>query len=570
MARGRLLGVRGWLPGVSLLLVGGAKHALANKRGLTALGEAVAGGHLDVTRHLVAAGADVHAGAGGGYNLLHVAAGLGHAGCLKLLIDSGLSPAAAGGGSGGGDGASPLHAAALAGSVECAEALLARGADPLAASADGRLASQVVEASTPLVAETLKALLQKAEAKARKGGGGAKAAAVAPPPPPEQAAAAPEEEAGGGGDAAAAYARVFGRLAAQEQERRIDGFARMAAGEVAGLDFLKQDVKEAVAQVRRAQQLLACFRAVAAIHRDERFQEDAADPRVQRAIEEIKETGAIDKYATDGQVASVMGKLRKLQAVLRDNGAVRVGMDELLPQKGGPSLQEMMAADAARISELEAAHAAARAAAADALLSLPPGTTAARARARSGGGGLLARGGGAGAEIQPAAGGGGGAAEHEQEDEEEQDEFSNVERYSAAAGGVWRRRGGGKRAGKAASGVTVDAAAGDNSLDGAGGAEGEGEPLWKLQMRQAAKDTLHRIIRITLAFAFLMGVMWLCNMMPSQQADLSPEVQARLAALRAQALERRRQQLEEAAADGGGRVGGAGGGAAAVAGHGEL
>jgi hypothetical protein len=34
-----------------------------------------------------------------------------------------------------------------------------------------------------------------------------------------------------------------------------------------------------------------------------------------------------------------MGKLRKLQAVLRDNGAVRVGMDELLPQKGGPSLQ---------------------------------------------------------------------------------------------------------------------------------------------------------------------------------------------------------------------------------------
>jgi hypothetical protein len=67
-----------------------------------------------------------------------------------------------------------------------------------------------------------------------------------------------------------------------------------------------------------------------------------------------------------------------------------------------------------------------------------------------------------------------------------------------------------------------------------------------------------------------MGVMWLCNMMPSQQADLSPEVQARLAALRAQALERRRQQLEEAAADGGGRVGGAGGGAAAVAGHGEL
>jgi len=59
------------------------------------------------------------------YTLLHVAAGLGQARCLKLLINSGLSPIDSSGSSG--DGATPLHAAAMAGSVECAEVLLSKG-----------------------------------------------------------------------------------------------------------------------------------------------------------------------------------------------------------------------------------------------------------------------------------------------------------------------------------------------------------------------------------------------------------------------------------------------------------
>jgi ankyrin repeat protein len=57
---------RGWLPGVSLLLGSGAKHGLRNKRGLTPLGEAVAGGHAEVATALLQAGADAGAGAGGG------------------------------------------------------------------------------------------------------------------------------------------------------------------------------------------------------------------------------------------------------------------------------------------------------------------------------------------------------------------------------------------------------------------------------------------------------------------------------------------------------------------------
>jgi len=72
---------------------------------------------------------------------------------------------------------------------------------------------------------------------------------------------------------------MFARLADQEQERRVDGFARMAEGELKGLDFLSGEAKGAVGQVRRALQLLACYRAVAAIHKDERFQEDAGECR---------------------------------------------------------------------------------------------------------------------------------------------------------------------------------------------------------------------------------------------------------------------------------------------------
>jgi hypothetical protein len=61
-----LAGRHGWAPGVALLLSGGAKPNHPNKRGLTALGEAVAGGHADVAKALIAGGADVRCSAGDG------------------------------------------------------------------------------------------------------------------------------------------------------------------------------------------------------------------------------------------------------------------------------------------------------------------------------------------------------------------------------------------------------------------------------------------------------------------------------------------------------------------------
>jgi len=49
-------------------------------------------------------------------------------------------------------------------------------------------------------------------------------------------------------------------------------------------------------QVRRAQQLLACYRAVAALRSDETFQEDASEPHVQAALQDMGLHNNVDKY----------------------------------------------------------------------------------------------------------------------------------------------------------------------------------------------------------------------------------------------------------------------------------
>jgi hypothetical protein len=51
----------------------------------------------------------------------------------------------------------------------------------------------------------------------------------------------------------------------------------------------------AVLQVRRAQQLLTCYRAVAALRSDESFQEDASEPAVQAALHEMALANSFEK-----------------------------------------------------------------------------------------------------------------------------------------------------------------------------------------------------------------------------------------------------------------------------------
>jgi hypothetical protein len=48
-------------------------------------------------------------------------------------------------------------------------------------------------------------------------------------------------------------------------------------------------------QVHRANQLLAVYRAVAALRADEGFQEDAADPAVQAALTDMGHNNNMDK-----------------------------------------------------------------------------------------------------------------------------------------------------------------------------------------------------------------------------------------------------------------------------------
>eukprot|EP00882_Tetradesmus_deserticola_P030798 GHRQ01034754.1.p1 GENE.GHRQ01034754.1~~GHRQ01034754.1.p1 ORF type:complete len:167 (-),score=39.94 GHRQ01034754.1:226-726(-) len=60
--------------------------------------------------------------------------------------------------------------------------------------------------------------------------------------------------------------------------------------------FFQQTFFMFAVQVSRAQQLLACYRAVAALRSDEVFQEDASQPSVQAALREMALTNSFEKY----------------------------------------------------------------------------------------------------------------------------------------------------------------------------------------------------------------------------------------------------------------------------------
>ncbi|MHC4715724.1 MAG: ankyrin repeat domain-containing protein, partial [Planctomycetota bacterium] len=125
-----------------------AARAMAMGR-ISPLHIAAAGGHEEVARILLDAGADVEAGAGTWVPPLTLAAGMGHANVVNLLLDSGAGIDAK-----DGDGGTPLGTAAYQGRKDIVKLLLDRGAAANTAGRDSPLA-HAVKGGQKAVAELL-------------------------------------------------------------------------------------------------------------------------------------------------------------------------------------------------------------------------------------------------------------------------------------------------------------------------------------------------------------------------------------------------------------------------------
>ncbi|BBN16069.1 hypothetical protein MPTK1_7g03250 [Marchantia polymorpha subsp. ruderalis] len=126
-----------------LLEAGANVLAFDYTRARTCLHYASRGGHTECVRRILAAAAQgpvanswgfvrfVNVRDGYGITPLHMASRQGHAGVLRLLLDSGalVSATTTTTGNGPGHGSTPIHCAARGGSLECVRELLAWGAD---------------------------------------------------------------------------------------------------------------------------------------------------------------------------------------------------------------------------------------------------------------------------------------------------------------------------------------------------------------------------------------------------------------------------------------------------------
>lgn len=519
---------RGWAPGIKLLLAGAASPNIPNKRGLSALGEAVAGGHTAAAEVLLQAGADTNCRAAG-YTLLHIAAGMGHKDVLQLLLQQPGSSAFINDALNG-DLATPLHAAAMAGSAACVQLLLQQGADAGLAGAQGLMPWQVAAADTAEVQQQLGQQLKDAagssSSHAKKAGvvpasssaANSKDAAAAAARARADSAAAARPEAS---SPTAAYAVQFAGLNAAEQGRKVDTFARMSEQELGQLDFLSAEARQAISQVRRAQQLLTCYRAVAALRIDESFQEDASEPAVQAALHEMALANSFEKYKGERHIMAVAAKLKKFHSVMQECG-MRLGLQDVLV-KPGQTLAQLMEQDAQQVQGLTAAAAAARNAAVAAIAGWPAATPAAGAAA----GGAVAAAAGdaamgrktsaaASAEIQPAAPADAADAELDLDLQLQQAQAAAAAEAAAAA----RSRG-------------------LKPL--------EEMSFWE-RMRYEVLNSFKQAVKIMCMVFVLWGVMWCFGLMPYQQDPLLLEQRMQ------QMAQARQQQQQQGVAAGGGHT----------------
>jgi ankyrin repeat protein len=182
---------------------------------------------------------------------------MGHNDLLPLLLQQPNSSSLVND-TGNSDSATPLHAAAMAGSAACVQLLLQHGADAGLAGAGGLRPWEVLAADTPELQQQLVKQLQEAAGSSTKkasssvyaGSTTSSSKSTETAVASARAAAKPAADATyAAGSSTATYGEQFAALNATEQGRKVDTFARMTEQEMAQLDFLSAEAKQAISQV---------------------------------------------------------------------------------------------------------------------------------------------------------------------------------------------------------------------------------------------------------------------------------------------------------------------------------
>jgi ankyrin repeat protein len=317
-----------------LLLEGKSKSIeMRNKRGLTTLGEAVLGNHVEAIEALMDRGCKVGVEAKG-FNLLHLAAILGFHEPIHVLLDPKRSKQQIGGGdlvnglSSNKEAISPLHAAIMSLSVDCVEILLKNGADPGSLSSSGQTPLDLLNWNAVKRGmekdediQEIRALLTSALSKRPK------KQAQAPRPVPTRA----EEPA-----------LSFEALPRHDQIKKVEAWSHHP--DISSLSHLNESTKKALMEVSRVSKLLESLRAVAALRSDAEYQKDVLSEHVKHAMMDIQQTNDMAKYRDDRAVMQVCSKLNKVQALLRTNGSlppnVSILQETLVANEGPNSLAE--------------------------------------------------------------------------------------------------------------------------------------------------------------------------------------------------------------------------------------
>ena len=315
---------------------------MRNKRGLTPLGEALVGNHLEAMEVLIDRGSNVEFEAHG-FNLLHLACGLGLPDPLGAVFDPKRSKEKKAGStlgvklinsiSSNKEAISPLHAAVMSVSVDCVDLLLKNGADSGSLNSLNQTPLDLLNwnavkrgSSQDEDVEEIKSLLVTAMNKRPKN--------QAQKAKPQVPIPVKKEEPS---------AQSFESLVRLDQIKKVEALSNHP--DISSLSHLQESARKALLEINRISKLLESIRAIAALRKDADYQKEVISNHVREAMLEIQQTNDLSKYRDDAAVLSVCSKLNKLQALLRSNGSslppnVSILQETLVTKEGPNSIEE--------------------------------------------------------------------------------------------------------------------------------------------------------------------------------------------------------------------------------------